>query len=192
MPKDSRELKDKLLQLLSKAVAEDTDLRQSLNIGDKFRFIRERLQALKQEVESALETIKLADEGSKQVVHEDEQVVYVYLFNAHGMDLQTWLKMLNPSVYYEYSVNRPIYGEKAHVESLIRGKTTRTQHAFMAVAVKKSAILSAPESATKDQLENPLVKIKEGSLRPERLISFTHNGVDYFLNDDGKLEKMLP
>jgi len=191
MPIDSRELKEKLLQILAKAVSQDAELRQSLQIGDKFRFIRERLNTLKAEVEAALETIKLVDEGFKQVVHDDEQVVYVYIFNAHGMDLQTWMKMLNPSVYYEYSVNRPIYGEKAHVESLIRSKTTRPQHGYMAVAVKKTAIQSTPETAVKDQLENPLVKIKEGSLRPERLISFTHNGIDYFLSESGKLEKII-
>lgn len=192
MPIDSRELKDKLLQILNKAVSQDAELRQSLQIGDKFRFIRERLGALKSEVESAMETIKLVDEGNKQVVNEDEQLVYVYLFNAHGLDVQTWMKMLSPSVYYEYSVNRPIYGAKEHVESLIRSKAKRAQHGYMAVAVKKTSILSTPETALKDSIDNPLVKIKEGSLKPDRLISFTHNGIDYFLNEDGKLEKNIP
>jgi hypothetical protein len=149
------------------------------------------LQALQSEVVTALETIKLVDEGNKQVVFEDEKVVYVYLFNAHGVDLQSWLKMLNPSVYYEYSVNRPIYGEKEYVDNLIRSRVTRVQHGYMAVAVKKTAILSTPETAVKDQLGNPLVKVKEGSLQPDRLITFTHNGIDYFLNDDGRLEKII-
>lgn len=192
MPIDSRELKEKLLQILNKAVAQDAELRQSLQIGDKFRFIRERLGALKSDVESVMETIKLVDEGNKQVVNDDEQLVYVYLFNAHGIDVQTWLKMLHPSVYYEYSVNRPIYGDKAHVESLIRSKAKRVQHGYMAVAVKKTAIVSTPETAVKDSIDNPLVKIKEGSLKPERLISFSHNGIDYFLNENGKLEKIIP
>lgn len=192
MPIDSRELKEKLLQILNKAVSVDAELRQSFQIGDKFRFIRERLGALRSDVESVMETIKLVDEGNKQVVNDDEELVYVYLFNAHGLDVQTWLKMLNPSVYYEYSVNRPIYGKKEHVESLIRSKANRVQHGYMAVAVKKMAILSKPETAMKDVIDNPLVKIKEGSLKPDRLISFTHNGIDYFLNENGRLEKIIP
>lgn len=191
MPIDSKELKEKLLHVLGTAVSQDEQLRTSLQIGDKFRFIRERLGVLKNEVEEAIQTIKLVDEGSKQVVEEDEQLVYVYIFNAHGMDFSSWIKMLHPSVYYEYSVNRPIYGSSQHVDSLIRSKAKRVQHGYMAVAVKKTAIISTPETANKDQLDNPLVKLKEGSLRPERLISFTHNDIQYFLDEDGRLVKLV-
>ena len=191
MPIDSKELKEKLLQVLNTAVAQDKELRDSLKIGDKFRFIRERLHALKNEVEAAVETIKLVDEGNKRVVEADEQLVYVYIFNARGMDFQSWLKMLHPSVYYEYSVNRPIYGSSEEIESLIRSKSTRVQHGYMEIAVKKTAILSTPETAAKDQQGNSLIKVKEGSLRPERLIHFSHNGIQYFLDEDGHLVKVV-
>ena len=190
MPLDSKELKEKLLQILNEVVSKDNELRQSLQIGDKFKFIRDRLQALKAKTEAAIETIKLADEGVKRIVEEDEQLVYVYIFNAHGTDLQSWIKMLHPSVYYEYSVNRPIYFEKEHIEAVIRGKAKRVQHGYMSVAVKKTMILSTPENSQKDQAGYPLIKIKEGSLKPERFIRFTHNDVDYFLSESGRLEKL--
>lgn len=190
MPADSKELKEKLLQILESAVTKDNELRQSLQIGDKFKFIRDRLQALKTETEAIVDTIKLADDVSKKTVEDDEQLVYVYIFNAHGIELQSWIKMLHPSVYYEYSVNRPIYYEKDHIEGVIRIKPKRVQHGYMTVAVKKSLVLSTPENSQKDQSGNPLVKLKEGSLKPERLIMFTHNGVDYSLSESGKLEKI--
>lgn len=190
MPKDSQELKEKLMQIVNEAVSVDAKLRADLNIGDKFRFIRDRLQALKQQVEETLQTIKVEETGTKQVIADDEQLVYVYLFNAHGIDTQSWMKMLHPSVYYEHSVNRPIYGAKEHVEMVIRNKSNRVQHGYLEVAVKKVAILNKGDENLKDSLGNPLLKIKEGSLRPERLICLTHNGNLYYVDENGRLAKI--
>jgi len=190
MPKDSQELKNKLMQIVSDAVSQDAKLRETLLIGDKFRFIRDRLTALQQHVDEALQTIKVEENNVKQAVSQDEQLVYVYLFNAHGMDLQSWIKMLHPSVYYEHSVNRPIYGSKEHVEMVIRNKTNRIQHGYLEIAVKTAAVVQRGGEALKDNLGNPLIKIKEGSLRPERLISFVHNGHQYSLDENGRLEKI--
>ncbi len=191
MPKDSKELKEKLMKIVNEAVNKDAELRAQLQIGEKFKFIRDRLAALKQHVEAALQTIQLDTDQEQLVVDEDEQLVYVYLFNAHGIDLQTWIKMLHPSVYYEHSVNRPIYGAKEHVESVIRNKANRTQHGYIEVAVKKAMILKKDDAGLKDNIGNPLLKIKEGSLKPDRLISFYHNGHYYRMNEDGKLEKII-
>lgn len=191
MPKDSKELKEKLMRIVNEAVDKDAELRVQFQIGEKFKFIRDRLAALKQHVESSLQTIQLDTDEVQRGAAEDEQLVYVYLFNAHGIDLQTWIKMLHPSVYYEHSVNRPIYGAKEHVESVIRNKTNRTQHGYMTVAVKQAMILKKEDAGLKDNIGNPLLKIKEGSLRPERLINFYHNGNTYVLNEDGQLEKIF-
>ena len=188
MPKDSKELKEKLLQIVGAAVSKDVSLRTELKIGDKFRFIRERLQAMQKNVEAALQTIKVETEENKEVLAADEQLVYVYLFNAHGIDLQSWIKMLHPSVYYEHSVNRPIYSEKEHIESVIRNKANRIQHGYLTIAIKKTAITKKGDEGAKDNLGNPLLKIKEGALRPERLMSLSHNGHTYVLNENGGLE----
>lgn len=190
MPKDSKELKEKLLQLIHSAVTQDAKLRTDLQIGDKFRFIRERLQALQQHVEQAMDTIKVEVVENKDELAEDEQLVYVYLFNAHGIDIQSWVKMVQPSVFYEHSVNRPIYAAKEHVEAVIRGKANRIQHGFLTIAMKKNAILKQGDEAPKDNIGNPLLKIKEGSLKPERLISLAHNGHTYVVNEHGGLEKV--
>lgn len=190
MPKDSKESKEKLMQIVNAAVEKDSSLRVELKIGDKFRFIRERLQALQKNIDDTLKTIKVETHEDKSALAADEVLVYVYLFNAHGIDLKSWIKMLHPAVYYEYSVNRPIYGDKAHIEAIIRSKASRIQHGYLTVAVKKDMILRKGEEGLKDNLGNPLLKIKEGSLRPERLMSLTHNDHEYVLNDSGGLDKL--
>lgn len=191
MKKNTKESKEKLLQIISQAVSQDIALREQLQIGDKFRFIRDRLAALKQQIEDALRDIKVEAEETKPLVGESEQLIYIYLFNAHGIDVSSWLKMLHPSVYYDHSVNRPIYGEKEHVEAVIRSKTNRIQHGYLTMAVKKDQIIRQGDEAKKDSLGHPLLKIKEGALQPNRLVSFTHNGTDYTLNEDGDLEKIV-
>ena len=190
MPKDSQESKEKLMLIVSDAVSKDAALREEFRTGDKFRFIRDRLQSLKQQIEDAMVTIKVEEVGNKQVLAEDEELVYVYLFNAHGMDLQSWHKMLHPSVYYDHSVNRPIYGDQEQVETVIRNKTNRIQHGYLVFAVKKSNILSRGEAA-KDATGISTLKIREGSFKPERFIQFWHNGQLYKLDEDGRIKKII-
>ena len=88
------------------------------------------------------------------------------------------------------SVNRPIYTDKAHVEAFIRSKANKVQHAFLTVAMPKDAVMKAggPDSS-KDTLGHPLIKIKEGSLRFNRVITFTHNNHDYSVSENGVLTK---
>lgn len=191
MKKNSKESKERLLQIISQAVSQDTALREQLQIGDKFRFIRDRLAALEQQIEEALRDIKVETDETKSLVAENEQLIYIYLFNAHGIDVSSWLRMLHPSVYYDHSVNRPIYGAKEHVEAVIRSKTNRIQHGYLTMVVKKDHIIKQGEQAKKDNLGHPLLKIKEGALQADRLVSFTHNGMDYTLNEDGDLEKIV-
>lgn len=190
MSKDAKDLKARLLKIVDDLAAEDKKLREELGIGDKFRFIRDRVGSLKTHMDEALASIQFeTDEEKGREVRDDEQVVYVYLFNAHGIDVQTWHKMLHPSVYYEYSINRPIYQEKDHIESFIRSKSDKTQHGYLTVAVQKN-LISSQGGSYKDNLGHPLVKIREGSLKPERLLHFAHNGELYQLNENGGLKKL--
>lgn len=181
--------KETLLQLVRDAIRRDNELRDEFKVGDKFRFIRDRLLALQARLEESLATLQKETETKEIVIAEDEIVVHVYLFNALGINVQTWKKMVSPSVFYEYSVNRPIYAEKAHIDSFIRSKTTKVQHAYLSFAVKKVDILSVAE-VMKDTIGNPLLKVKEGAFKPKRVISFTHNEIVYKISDDGELVKL--
>jgi len=185
-----KEQKEKLLKLVRDAVQHDHELRQQHQVGEKFRFIRDRLLALLARVEENFSVTQKQQERTTYQIATDEVQVHVYIYNAQGLNIQTWQKMLNPSVFYEYSVNRPIYAEKAEIDALIRGKANKAQHGYITVAIKKQDILSISNvEAQKDSLGNRLIKVKEGSLHSERLISFTLNGQNYLLNEEGQLEK---
>ncbi|EKD70127.1 MAG: IcmQ [uncultured bacterium] len=189
MPENHNELKEKILYLAKEAVEQDKTLRQEMQVGEKFRFIRDRLGALFSHIDLTLKEMQKKSEIKPDQLAEDEVIVYVYLFNAHGLTFQNWYKMLNPNVFYEYSVNRPIYADKANIEAFIRSRSNKVQHGYLAVAIKKEHILKTIEPL-KDVIGNPVIKVKEGSLKIERLINFTHNGKRYRLNDEGELIKI--
>lgn len=183
-----REKKQQLLDLVKEVVAKDKTLRDQFKIGEKFRFIRDRLALLLTKVEESLIESQQEEANEKvDKIADDEIMVYVHLFNAQGLVLDSWQKLLLPSVFYEYSVNRPIYAEKSHIESFIRSKANKVQHGYLTVIIKKSAIM--PSESNKDAIGNPLIKVKEGALSINQLCSFTHNHHDYTLNSNGQLVK---
>ncbi len=188
MSKDEKEERSHLIAILRDIVARDTALRDAYQIGDKFRFVRDRLQALLEQFETHHEIKQAEAKRTEVVAAEDEIMVYVYLYNAQGASVPTWSGMLTPKLFYEYSVNRPIYTEKNHIESLIRGKANRVQHAFLTVVVKATDLLKM-ENPPKDALGNPILKVREGSLKFDRLVSLTHNDTDYIFRETGGLAK---
>lgn len=190
MPNGKNEQSEKILQLVLNAIQQDKELREKFQVGDKFRFIRDRLTALQARVEETVNTLQKEIEKKKETIAEDEVVVYVYIYNAQGLAFQTWQKMVSPSVFYEYSVNRPVYNEKSFVEAFIRSRPNKVQHGYIAVVIKKQDILPALEAEiAKDSIGNPLIKIKEGSLQFNRFIVFIHNNNEYIFNESGQLEK---
>lgn len=191
MSNGEKELKEKLQKLVLDSIQVDKDLRAQYQVGDKFRFIRDRLANLELRVQEEINAIIQEIESKVDKLADDEVLVYVYIFNAQGLVFQTWQKMLNPSVYYEYSVNRPIYIDKAHVESFIRNRPTKAQHGYLTVAIKKTDLLPVPAGIEppKDQNGNPLYKIREGSLKPNKLFSFTHQDIEYIVNAAGHVVK---
>lgn len=192
MPTDhEQEQLAKLISLVRQALERDEQLRQQYQIGEKFRFVRERLQALLEKIEK--ETVaqeKKKASTQETTIEADELLVYIHLYNAQGIVLRTWQTMITPKAFFDFSVNRPIYQEKSYIEAFIRSKAKKIQHAYLIVAVKKNQILtSAEEGALKDVLGNPLIKIKEGSLSYKKTISFVHNDQSYVLNEAGDLIK---
>lgn len=183
-----KKLEKEVLELVRHAVKQDEELRKKYQISNKFRFVRDRLQALLERLEQHVKTFEVVKSKITQTTSAaDEVIVYVYLYNTQGTYLRSWQNMLTPKVFYEYSVNRPIYSEKHHIETLLRSKENKLQHAYLTVAVRSQDILRSPES--KDSLGQPLLKVREGALRIEKLISLTHNEHDYKVDDEGMLIK---
>src|SRR5262245_5867147 len=130
MSNGDKEIKEKLHKLVKDSLQMDKELRDKFHVGDKFRFIRDRLQALDTRLQEELNELAVEIEKKSDKLAEDEILIYIYIFNAQGLMLQTWQKMLMPSVYYEYSVNRPIYQEKVNIQSFIRTRPNKAQHGF--------------------------------------------------------------
>ena len=187
---DNQKTNEKLLGLVREAMRLDGELREKFNVGDRFRFIRDRLKALLAHTEEHVAELQKKTEQKQSRLGENEVLVYVHLFNSQGMVLQTWQKMVVTSVFYDHSVNRPIYADKETIESFIRSKTTKAQHAFLTIAVEKTALIKSDEAAQpKDTIGGLLIKVKEGSLKFNRLVAFTHNGHDFIVNENGELIK---
>lgn len=184
-----KEQKQKLVSLVREAVEHDKLLRDKYKIGDKFRFIRDRLHALLERLEKHIHNME-DDRKDLQALLTDEVIVYVYLYNVHGLTFKTWQNMMLEKNFYEYSVNRPIYTEKSHIEALLRSKSNKAQHGYLTVAVKQRDILPAPNKAQqKDINDNPVVKVREGSLQITKLLCFIHNNHEYILDAEGKIIK---
>lgn len=191
MPIENPQELKKLVDLVRETVSRDEELRTKYVVGHKFRFVQERLKALLDQLEKKLIVEEKKVEQAKSRVSEDEALVYVYLFNAQGIIIRNWENMLTPKVFYEYSVNRPIYADRTCIESLVRSKKNKTQHAFLTIAVKKVDILTSDNTQNKDALGNPVIRVREGSLSFDKLIQFTHNEVDYEVSVDGELIKSI-
>ncbi len=188
---NEHEQHEKLIQLIREALQQDSQLRTKHEVGEKFRFVRDRLQTILERLEKHLPAAAPDEENIAAQV-DDEVVVYVYLYNAQGVALRSWSAMLVPKVFYEHSVNRPVYAEKSHIDALIRSKANKVQHGCLAIIVKRHDIVLPVESSKlQDALGNPLIKVKEGSLRFDKLVAFTHNGEDYLINAQGEFEKKI-
>jgi hypothetical protein len=190
MSNDDREQKIKLIELIRDATKHDEELRKKYDIGDRFRFVRDRLLALLDQLEKhakATEPVKPKEAGGG--LSEGETTIFIYLYNAQGILVSSWQKMLTPKLLYEYSVNRPIYANQSEIDLLIRLKANKVQHGYLTVIVKKDAIIS---TGTKDAMESPIVKVKEGALSFDRIVSFTHDDINYALDEEGNLVKKGP
>ena len=193
-PENEQDRLSQLIAVIQDAIQRDSSLRQTHAIGEKFRFVRERLQSL-------LETIQKETSNQETKVHipkalqleEDEILVYIHLYNAQGAMVRTWQSMITPKAFFDFSVNRPIYTEKKDIEAFIRNKPNKAQHAYITIAMKKERVLPSPvEGGLKDPLGNTVIKVREGSLRHERMVSFTHNELIYVLSEEGNLVKHAP
>jgi intracellular multiplication protein IcmQ len=155
--------------------------------------VRDQLQVILENVEQKeLHSTVTADKNQlNEELRENEMAVHVHLYNAKGIALSSWYNMLTPKVFFEYSVNRPIYAERSQIENLLKSKNNKVQHAYLIVAVKADDIIQA-DSGLKDSLGCPLIKIKEGSLFFDRLLAFVYNDQEYILNDKGELIRKTP
>lgn len=182
---DDKERTREIYREVEAFVSEEKVLRKKLGIGDRYKAISSRLQALQQYVHDAvsLPQQEAAPERASPALSEGQQYVFIHLFNAKGKMLSRWEAMLSPRQLAEYSVNRPVYAEQAQVEAYIRSRPNDDEHAFLMMKVEQSDVLRGSESTDNyDPQGYPLLKLKEGALKEQGLVYFFHKGSCYILS----------
>lgn len=174
----------------------ENDARVSFQIGARFNVIRTQLQSLAQKMRQ--EILSIQETRQQQIdtpvmAPKNMMTIYVYLFNAQGAVTKNWQKLLLPEALNDHSINRPIYGLKEQVEAVIRNKPDKAKHAYLEITIDKSNLIQAPmEKMIKDINGCPLMRLKQGALKPENIINFVHNGVTYKVLDKGAIAPVNP
>lgn len=179
---DDKERARELYRDVETLVNEEKKLRKKLGIGDRYKAVSSRLEALLQYVHQAVSPPKqeVTLDRASPALADGQQYVFIHLFNAKGKILSRWEMMLSPRNLFEYSVNRPIYEEQKQVEAYIRSRPNDDEHAFLVMKVAQTDILRGVASANNvDSLGQPLLKLKEGALKEQDLVYFFHKTTCY-------------
>lgn len=116
----------------------------------------------------------------------DEMLVYVYLFNAQGLQLSNWIPMFSSdAALKDYPVNRPIYVKRRHVEALINSKADPVQHGYLIIKVNKDTV-DKTVAPCNDNFGNPLYRLKSNALSKDKIVGFYHHQ-HLYLWQQGKL-----
>lgn len=173
-----------LIQLIRSLIQHDNDLREKYQVGNRFVFVRTGLQNLLSKLEA--NTMVAIQQPTHETVELSNLItVYVYLYNAQGLQVRTWSALLTPKALYEHSVNRPVFYDKQSIENALRTKSNAAQHAYLAVQIEENQII--PPLPAESGI--PAIKVREGSFRQERILAFFHNGQEYVLDEHGELVK---
>lgn len=175
---------------IKKLVDMESQMRQQCDVGVRFSVIRNLIQSVNQYVKESIKQREIDDQPEETDTDSDKQdrVVYVYLFNILGRKLSAWYHLLSQQALMEHSVNRPIYGRREHIEELLRSKQSLEQHAYLVVSVDPEDItMDMSDSVLKDNLGNPLIRVRQGALRLEGVKYFHHMNQDYQVTKEGGL-----
>lgn len=189
---DEKQEKRQLYEDVKALVEEEKALRQELHVGDQYRAIPSRLEALLNYVKQATDVFEETEivQRAAPTLTDSQQYVYVYLYNANGRLLSRWETMLSPRNLFEYSVNRPIYETQKHVDVYIRSRPHDDEHAFLVMKIEKSDVIRLADDAMRqDNLGQPLLKLKEGALREDGLVYFYHRDSRYVFSHGHLIEQ---
>jgi hypothetical protein len=180
---------EKVTAKLQEIVEQEAKLRKKYKIGSKYNVVRMQLGVLIDEVNkmwAKQNNIEEVKKPQREQLTEDEMLVYVYLFNAQGLILPSWEGVLTQRALFDHSINRPIYATKDQVEMILRSKPNAVKHAYIEVAIKQEDIMPAINGNTQqDQFGSPLLRLKQGALKQEKIKHFYYNNKIYRVTADG-------
>lgn len=147
--------------------------------------IREQAMALKKDA-----TLTAADQQVVlRALSDDEMLVYISIFQSEGHNLRKWELQLGS--LRSHLLGRPVYEKEENVAKVIRQKLMQVSEAFVVVAVNKKDIQSFAYQAERvDRFGNPLLTLKDSSVKTENIFEFVHQNQRYFFLN-GKLVPQL-
>lgn len=187
---DDSEIFLNLSTILKETVEKDQQLRKKYQVEQKFCFISQRLEELLVDLNQKVAMVENSNNHNNVfLLHDDELLVYVHLYNAQEGSIDVWKPFFTPQSLIEYSVNRPIYRECREVKKFINSKANVAQHGYLVVAIKKDDILDnvGENGPMQDSVGQPILKIKSGSLDYAKVHSFVHNEQEYLLTKSFEL-----
>lgn len=187
LSKFEKERNRKIIDIVRQAIVDDQSRREKFKVGDQYSFIPEKLQAILKRLEDNLDYSETAVSSVPvwyREIAEDEQVVFIYLYNAKGKDRHVWERLLSNTSFAEQCFSRPIYSDKSDVEKVLRSRGDLSHHAFITVVVKKNNVLTSNQQ---DSIGGQLVRLTENSLKTANIIEFFHLGKTYYRDHRGRL-----
>lgn len=175
---------------LLRAIVETIDHVMETGDWESSLFLRNTLKPLMQiKSDAELELRKLLDIAEEtrytaQVPAEDEQEVYISLFQSDGYNMGKWAMQLRS--LERYVVGRPIYAVETDVQKRLSLRAEAAMNeAYAVVIVKKSDMQMGQRQ---DQFGLRLAVLKDTALKNGRIIGFVYQGMRYYFVD-GQLVK---
>lgn len=167
------------------AVIDSVDRVLEAGDWDSSLFLRNTAKPLKKLREQAEQLLKQIDHTQapeaayrQKALADDDVRLYISLFQANGGDLKQWALQLRS--IRSHLLGRPVYENEEDVQKIVRQKTNRLSEAYVAVVVKKTAVLSEPFRAPRlDRNGNTLVTLKDGAVSVDNIVEFVHGGKQY-------------
>ena len=149
-----------------------------------------RLQKLRGEAKELLEKVNKNESGRKQAIshfgNDGYTNVYLSLYQSDGANFSKWQQLINNLA--NFSMSRPVYAKEELVQRAIKNKLDPMKEGYVIVRVRNDSIIHEKTSA-EDRLGNPLLTLREKSVRLENVMGFVHNKKRYEL-EDGVLRKV--
>ena len=191
----TKKLNARIAAILKDLIKAEQEARARHGIKDAFKYIPAQLKELWDRLERELpydteEDSAIESGVSMKKLQPNQVAVYIYLYHAQGQKLESWLNMLTPKALSELAISRPTYAQQADVEAFLKNKVHQPIYAYLIAHVNTQDILEPLPKFTLDQNGRPLVRLKEGALKPENIAGLHHNTLGLFAYLNGELKKI--
>jgi intracellular multiplication protein IcmQ len=177
----NQELKDKLLTSLDKVILEG-----HWDQGLFSKNILKRLQSLRQRIVDNFgnEEEVVAELAAIQAIPEQKpgfRRVYAAIYQTDGERMDRWLHMIKN--LSDFSASRPIYGEEAHVQELMRSKRGRNDAYVVLWMAEQDILPPLGGQLPFDRFQHELYSLRPKGVKTENIIEFVHDGKCYALQE---------